>query len=203
MQREGLDLAIFLYEHADLIKKGILACCVIFAVFHALYGCGLYTVAKRRFIKNAWVAWIPFASIWIMGCLSDQYRYVTRGQERCRRHILLCLMAVLLLVGVVLCAALLKLLPVALAVGLRMRWKMLLLAMLLLFLVVMSVLAVFYRSAAGDLLTSLDPMHTNKFLVWCTLTWVPEPVYIFRNRQKDLGMPPRCDMASAPATAMK
>ena len=203
MQREGLDLAIFLYEHADLIKKGILVCCAIFAALHVLYGCGLYTVAKRRFIKNAWVALIPFACIWTMGCLSDQYRYVTRGQERCRRHILLCLMAVLLLIGVVLCAALLKLLPVALAVGLRMRWKMLLLVILMLFMVVMIVLAVFYRSAAGDLLTSMDPMHTNKFLVWCTLTWVPEPVYIFRNRKKDLGMPPRCDMASAPATAMK
>ena len=203
MQREGLDLAIFLYEHADLIKRGILVCCVMFAVLHVLYGCSLHTVAKRRFIKNAWVAWIPFGCVWTLGCLSDQYRYVTRGQERCRRHILLCLMMVLLLIGLVLCTALLKLLPVALAVGLQLHWKVFLLVLLAVFLVVMIVLAVFYRSAAGDLLTSMDPTHTNKFLVWCTLTWVPEPVYLFRNRQKDLGMPPRCDMASAPATAMK
>ena len=203
MQREGLDLAIFLYEHADLIKKGILVCCVLFTALHVLYGCGLYTVAKRRFIKNAWVAWIPFACVWTLGCLSDQYRYVTRGQERSRRYVLLCLMAMLLVAGGALCFGLLKLLPVALAVGLQLHWKVFLLVLLVMFLLVAVVMAVFYRSAAGDLLTSMDPMHTNKFLVWCTLTWVPEPVYIFRNRKKDLGMPPRCDMASAPATAMK
>ena len=138
MQREGLDLAIFLYEHADLIKKGILVCCVLFAALHVLYGCGLYTVAKRRLIRNAWVALIPFACVWTLGCLSDQYRYVTRGQERSRRHVLLMLVAILLIMGAVVWFFLLKLLPLALAVGLRLRWKAFMLVLVLVFLLVVS-----------------------------------------------------------------
>ena len=33
-----------------------------------------YTVAVRRGLKNAWLAWIPVADAWLVGSISDQYR---------------------------------------------------------------------------------------------------------------------------------
>lgn len=55
-------------------------------VFTAL---ALYTMAKRRGIKNPWLAWIPFANAWLLGCVSDQYRAVARGETKYRRRVLL------------------------------------------------------------------------------------------------------------------
>ncbi|HQA08107.1 MAG TPA: hypothetical protein PLM20_08240 [Syntrophomonadaceae bacterium] len=36
-------------------------------VFYILFSLGLYTMAKRRDLPNAWLAWIPFAQIYTMG----------------------------------------------------------------------------------------------------------------------------------------
>ena len=55
-------------------------------VFTAL---ALHTIASRRGIKNPWLAWIPYANVWLMGCISDQYRSVARGQTKYRRRWLL------------------------------------------------------------------------------------------------------------------
>lgn len=55
-------------------------------VFTAL---ALYTIAKRRGINHPWLAWIPFANAWLMGCVSDQYRAVARGETKYRRRWLL------------------------------------------------------------------------------------------------------------------
>ena len=55
-------------------------------VFVAL---ALYTIAKRRGINHPWLAWIPFANAWLMGCISDQYRAVARGETKHRRRWLL------------------------------------------------------------------------------------------------------------------
>lgn len=50
---------------------------------------GLYTIAKRRGINNPWLAWIPFGQTWMLGCVSDQYQYVVRGQQKSKRKALL------------------------------------------------------------------------------------------------------------------
>lgn len=55
-------------------------------VFTAL---SLYTIAKRRGIHHPWLAWIPFANSWLLGCIADQYRFVTRGEVKYRRRWLL------------------------------------------------------------------------------------------------------------------
>ena len=55
-------------------------------VFTAL---SLYTVAKRRGIAAPWLAWVPVAGLWVLGSLSDQYRYLTQGQIRHKRISLL------------------------------------------------------------------------------------------------------------------
>ena len=45
----------------------------VFAVVsYILSAAGMYAIAKRRGINNAWLAWIPVASGWILGSISDQ-----------------------------------------------------------------------------------------------------------------------------------
>ena len=55
-------------------------------VFTAL---SLYTIARRRGISAPWLAWVPVANLWVLGSLSDQYRYLTQGQMKHKRIALL------------------------------------------------------------------------------------------------------------------
>ena len=56
---------------------------------YVLTALALYTIARRRGLKNPWLAWIPVADCWLLGSLSDQYRYVLKGEHRSKRKILL------------------------------------------------------------------------------------------------------------------
>ena len=58
---------------------------------YVLTALALYTIAKRRGLNHPWLAWIPVASAWILGSLSDQYRYVVRGENKSKRKVLLTL----------------------------------------------------------------------------------------------------------------
>lgn len=70
---------------------------VILAVFglvliqYILQSVGLYTVAKRRGIRHAWLSWLPIGSDWLLGCISDQYQYVVKGKNRRKRVAMLVL----------------------------------------------------------------------------------------------------------------
>lgn len=64
---------------------------VIGLVSYVLLAVGLHSMAKRRGIRNAWLAWIPIANAWVLGCLSDQYQYVAKGRNKSRRKVLLTL----------------------------------------------------------------------------------------------------------------
>ena len=55
-------------------------------IFHSL---GLYTLAQRRGIHRPWMAWVPVVNMWILGSISDQYQYVTKGKVTNRRKVLL------------------------------------------------------------------------------------------------------------------
>lgn len=57
---------------------------------YVLSSLSLYTIAKRRQINNPWLAWIPFASYWTMGCIADDYD-ARMGIKRKWRVILLTL----------------------------------------------------------------------------------------------------------------
>lgn len=60
-------------------------------ISYVLLALGLYTMAKRRGIRKPWLAWIPVANLWLLGCLSDQYQFVVMGQQKNRRKVLLTL----------------------------------------------------------------------------------------------------------------
>ena len=56
---------------------------------YVLTALALYTIARRRGLRNPWLAWIPVANSWLLGSLSDQYRYVVKGEHKSKRIILL------------------------------------------------------------------------------------------------------------------
>ncbi len=171
-------------------------------VSYVLFSLGLYTVAKRRMINHPWLSWIPVANIWILGSLSDQYRYVVRGQNKSKRKVLLTLKIVavaLSVVIVVVCLGAVFNLAAGAVYGMdeeqlfREVFSMLfgVGGLALVTVPVTVVLAVFRYMALYDLYLSFDPENAVLFLVLSIIFAVTEPFFIFFNRQKDRGMPPR------------
>lgn len=63
---------------------GILILCGI--ALYVFRSWGLFTLAQRRGIQRAWMAWVPVLNLWVLGSLSDQYRYVVRHEFRGKRN---------------------------------------------------------------------------------------------------------------------
>jgi len=58
---------------------------------YILQALGLYTIAKRRGISHAWLAWIPFGSAWILASISDDFKARRNGKKGKLRIALLAL----------------------------------------------------------------------------------------------------------------
>lgn len=161
---------------------------------------GAHTIAKRRNIRHAWLAWLPIGNAWIWGCISDQFRYVTRGEVRNRRKVLLGLsiaVDVLLIAMIVLYVKLLiafiadmsAMEPVAGSSPLGLSVTLMFVALATM--VVAVVQAVFAYMALYDLFRSCDPDNAVLFLVLSIVFSNLSPIFIFAVRNRDLGMPPR------------
>ena len=163
---------------------------------YVLTALSLYTIAKRRGIRKAWLAWVPVLNCWILGSLSDQYRYVVRGQVKHKRKILL----ILNLLKAVLTTTLVSMAAVLIwtmftdATGFFMGSVLSLLGLLLPLGVVCLASCIFHYMALYDLYTSLDPENNVLFLVLSIFFSVTKPFFLFFNREKDKGMPPRREM---------
>lgn len=57
-------------------------------VLYALRSVGLYTIAKRRGIRFAWICWLPLGDVWIQGSIADQYLQAAKNKTRNYRKIL-------------------------------------------------------------------------------------------------------------------
>lgn len=168
----------------------------VFAVLqYVLQSVGMYTIAKRRAIRHPWLSWLPFGNLWILGCISDQYQYVTKGNTKNARKVLLVL----------------SLLPGILGLAIMVGWGSLLfgflaqsseaatilatvlryLGLLLLLAIVSVVLTVFTYKAQYDLYASCDPGKAVLFLILSIFIPVLIPFFVFCCRKKELGMPPR------------
>lgn len=169
---------------------------------YVLTALALYTIAKRRGLNHPWLAWIPVANAWILGSLSDQYRYVVRGENKSKRKVLLTLsiltsvlstamiVSVFVAVGKAMFGviggmgeeALLEAIlgPLVGVVGLCLPMVGIAIAYV-----------VVYYMALYDLYKSLDPSNCVLFLVLSIVFRVTEPFFLFFNRNKDQGMPPR------------
>ena len=163
---------------------------------YVLTAISLYTIAQRRGIRKAWLAWVPVLNCWILGSLSDQYRYVVRGQVKHKRKILL----ILNLVKAVLGTTLVSMAAVVIwtmftnAAGFFMGSVLSLLGLLLPLGIVGIAYCIIYYMALYDLYTSLDPENNVLFLVLSIFFSVTKPFFLFFGREKDNGMPPRREM---------
>ena len=176
---------------------------VLFGVaVYVLTALSLYTIAQRRGLSRPWLAWIPVVSSWILGSLSDQYRYVVKGENRSKRKLLLVmsiLSAVLSTVVCVMCVVVAVQAVFGVMQGFQedylvrmvMEYVVSLLGLLLVQLGVMIAYAVIRYMALYDVYKSLDPANSVLYLVLSVLVSPTEPFFLFFNRNKDTGMPPR------------
>ncbi len=175
-------------------------------VAYVLNALALYTIARRRGLRKPWLAWLPVGDQWLLGSLADQYRYVTRGEVKSRRKALLILCLLNLLLGILLLVLLLAALVqvlVLLAGGFYGQEQLMNLGLSILGLAVpmaaLSIARLVVRFLAlYDVYKSLDPANSTLYLVLSILISVTAPFFLFFNREKELGMPPRRDAAQEP-----
>lgn len=154
----------------------------------------LYTMASRRGIRHAWLAWVPIGNSWILGSLSDQYRYLVKGKI-CRKRVILPALSggVLLLIPVMFGMAAVNTALVA-AVDPYFTAATSLLGAVSLVLAVIAVsivLQVFNYIAFYDVYRSCDPGNAVLFLILTIVVPLCYPILLFCCRKKELGMPPR------------
>ena len=169
---------------------------------YVLTALGLYTIAQRRGINKPWLAWIPVVNVWTLGCISDQYRYVVKGEKKSKRKVLIglniaqlvCVLVffVLTIVMVVDMVGMATTNPSEQEVITAVLGSM---GGMLLMLIPISAIslttAIITYMALYDVYTSCDPRNNVTFLVLSILFSITQPFFIFFSRKKDLGMPPR------------
>lgn len=174
-----------------------LAITVVTYIFRSV---ALYTIAKRRMIKNPWLAWLPIGTEWILGSISDQYQYVAKGKICNRRKILLGLSiaAVVLSVLYEILSALqtLQLFGDGFSVGFGMLAVVMLLLGLAMFGVGVASI-VFTYIALYDLYQSCDPSNGLLYLLLSIFLSITMPFVMFVCRKLDRGMPPRKEEVQA------
>ena len=176
--------------------------CIVPVVLYVLQAMGLYTIAKRRRIRHAWLSWLPVGNVWILGSISDQYQYVVKGNVKNKRKLLLVLG--FLQWAVNLMTAFFGVLLLVRGLGLRfdsyvtngevlsllgilmcLLWSAFLSLGLQVALSVVSYMAVF------NLYTSCNPINDVIFLLWSIFIYGAQPILVFICRKKDRGMPRR------------
>lgn len=162
-------------------------------VFTAL---ALYTIAKRRGIACAWLAWVPVARLWVLGSLSDQYRYLTQGQLKHKRITLLVWKGVswVLTGGIVVSA-------IAAVAGASVGAILTVLCLTLVVVCAAIVYVVLYFMALYDVYASCDPQNATVYLVLSIFFGFLVPVFLFLSRNLEKGMPPRKETAENAASA--
>lgn len=189
---------------ASLIPTGLVGIAA-----YVLTALALYTIAQRRGIQKPWLAWIPIADSWLMGSLSDQYRYVVCAEKRAKRKVLLILDIVKALLKMVLMTLVVFICTQAF-IGIVEEWPAEMIgrsvagsaitaAVLLLPLLGVKIAhMVLYYMALYDVYKSLDPANSVVYLVLSIFFGITKPFFLFFNRNKDTGMPPRRDAPQQP-----
>ena len=170
---------------------------------YVLQSLGMYSIAKRRGIKKPWLAWIPVGSSWILGCISDQYRYVVKGQVKNKRKAMLVItiltsvfvIALYVLFGTVL-VQVFTYDDTMFAMDHSLQMAFLgsvagLFGVSLIMTGLAIALTVLQYMALYDLFHSCEPKNGTVYLVLSIFVNITMPIFLFICRNKDEGMPPR------------
>ena len=176
-------------------------------VFAAL---AIYTIAQRRQIKHAWMAWVPVLNVWILGSISDQYRYVAKGEVRNKRKALITVRILQILFS---SAVIVKVIVMVVQAATGtfdyatdaeiIRQVLSMLAFTLPVMILGIVALVLDAIALYDLYSSCDPDNKVLYLVLSVIpaiNGITRPLFLFLCRDKDGGMPPRRDTVEENST---
>lgn len=169
---------------------------------YVLTALGLYTIARRRGIRKPWLAWIPVVDVWVLGSISDQYRYVVKGENKSKRKVLLTLSILMTVIYVALLVLVVILIGSVFVgmmqnVGASLMIERLMgpvfgiLGLCLPLAGVGIAYAVISFMALYDVYTSCDPNNNVLFLVLSIVFGITKPFFLFFSRNRDDGMPPR------------
>lgn len=186
-----------------------IAMSVINVLAYVLTALALHTMAKRRCINNPWLAWIPVANLWVLGSLSDQYRYVVKGELHAKRRILLVLEIIALAIKCIMAVLAVSMIfgfidKMLITPSLEAFFSILagpgvgLLTVSLTLLGVNIAKTVIRYMALYDIYSSSDPQDNALFLVLSILIGITTPFFLFYCRNRDYGMPPRRDRQPEP-----
>lgn len=201
-------LGMFLVIYMAVILVSVL----VGVAMYVLRSLSLYTIAKRRGLNHPWLAWIPVGTEWIIGSVSDQYKYVTQGKQQSRRKVLLVLTIAGMVLGVyaagITVSRVLDLVfrldvmgngHISDEMALRLTLSMLSGLGGGLAAGILGIVAyVFREMCMYDLFKSCDPKNVVLFLVLSIFFGFTEPFFLLACRNKDLGMPPRKPVVDAP-----
>lgn len=203
----GVFVGIWMIVMMLFLMVLLVALCGYLVTAYILEGKALSAIACRRGIDKPWLAWVPFAKMWLLGSISDQYRYVVHGQVRNRRKLLLWLNIVFTAVtSVYLVGTEIWSFGTILAAGAEAEaayiaavfgGALLIYLGTFVYLAVAAVASVFQYMALYDVFRSCDPGKSLVYLLVSIFTSYPLPFFLYSCRDKDLGMPPRTD-APAP-----
>ena len=209
----GTGSDIMMQELEELLGMGLFSFLISYIpsllmslAIYIVTALSLYTMAKRRGIHNPWLAWVPIANMWLLGCISDHYRSVARGEVKNRRKVLLGTYIATEVLAVAIVAMMFGMLADILEIGfdvldampeeqaieLAMSLMGSLVGSLLLFIpmvIVAVVYTVFYYIALHDIFKSCDPSNATLYLVLSIFVGITLPVFLFICRNKDDGLP--------------
>lgn len=184
----------------DFMWSFVISALGVCLIQYVLQAVGLYTVAKRRGVRHAWLSWMPIGNNWLLGCISDQYQYVVKGRNRRKRVTLLVLSLLVSILAVWLIADWIRL-----VVEIVMRYGDVLLqdpmflvlkatGLIGLLLAVWGVSVVFQVvkfTALYNLYASCVPADRVVYLLLSLFVNGCIPILVFVSRKWDLGMPSR------------
>ena len=145
----------------------------------------LNDIARRRGIRNAWLAWVPVGCAWVLGSLADQYQHLVCGRVTSRRKTLV-LSAFVMFVFYIASVTV-----VLMTIFAMIPERVLLFAGMPLILLggtVGIVTLVFHHICNYDLYRSCNPKDATAFRVLGIILVFCEPFFYLACRKKDLGM---------------
>lgn len=150
----------------------------------------LQQIAARRGIENPWLAWVPIANMWLLGCISDQYKERKYGYDPNIRQTLLVL-SIVSQAGIFL----LNLFSIVNnrnsvtygSLDMVTLWLMLVVALAVLGVTIPQ--TIYAYKAYYDVFASCKPQFAVLFLVLSIVT-PAQPFLVFACRNDDAGMAP-------------
>lgn len=182
------------------IVIGLVLC--VYTVMYIFRALGLYSIAKRRGIKNPWLSWIPVGRDWIMGSIADDYEKKVNDRKKNSRKILLGFSLVLFLSSaaaiifsfIILIDCTLKEMYLGAYLSMffgniEMAYIITILILADLFLIVLKVCSDILRYVAlYKIYKSCSPLNAVLYIVISLIVSIAQHIILFLDRKKDLGM---------------